>query len=78
MNTTRKTLTTRYGKLSAQAEAIHQVAGPLRDRRDALKQQHAAELAGQNAEIRKAEQGLFDIEQERAQIAIALGGRVLG
>jgi hypothetical protein len=78
MNTTRKTLTTRYGKITAQADAIQQVATPLRERRDALKQRHAAELASLNADIRKAEQGLFDIEQERAQIAIALGGRVLG
>ena len=76
MNLSPETLRKRFHELTARAEKIRAKADPLRGKRDALLGKHGAEIDPLNAKIRKAEDGLFEIEQERAMIARALAGKV--
>jgi hypothetical protein len=50
-------------------------AGPLREERDAFVQGNAAKEARMNAAIARAEDGLFELDQEAAMIARALNGK---
>jgi uncharacterized protein (DUF3084 family) len=66
----------RFHDLTAKAAKIRAKADPLREARDEVAARHAKEIAAHNKKVRAAEDGLFDIEQERAMLARALGGRV--
>lgn len=66
----------RFHDLTAKAVAVRAKADPIRAKRDNMQVRHAKEAAKANTEVAKAEKGLFEIEQERAMIARALGGRV--
>ena len=69
-------LRARFAELAKQYEAKAAPRDKLRAERDA---RHAkltqAELAKYDDKIRKANEGLFDIEMERAAVARALGGK---
>jgi hypothetical protein len=68
-------LRARFAALTEQREAVTAASEPLRARRDAIAAQATADLAALDVEIRAAEAGLFELDQERAMIARALGGR---
>jgi hypothetical protein len=76
MNYDPETMRARFHDLTAQAVKIRARADPLRDARDTLIKRHANEIDSHNKKVRAAEKGLFEIEQERAMLARALGGRV--
>lgn len=65
----------RFADLSEQAAAIRVKVEPLREKRDAFVNKAREDEALLNDEIRKAETGLFEIEQERSMIVRALGGK---
>lgn len=69
------TLRKRFHELNARRDAILAVAMPLRAARDAFSAEADAKLAAMKADILKAEAGLFEIDQERAVISRALGGK---
>jgi hypothetical protein len=62
----------RFHELTARMEKARSISGPIRTRRDALAAKHAAEVGKLNAKIREAEDGLYELEMERAMIARAL------
>lgn len=69
----------RFQDLTAQREAILSVSTPLREARDAevnaLLEEARSKRAAADEAIRAAEQGLFEIDQERANIVRALKGQ---
>lgn len=65
----------RFWQLTREAEAVRAAAGPKRAARDAQVAEHEAALAALNAEIKALEAPLYQMEQERAFIARALGGQ---
>ncbi len=65
----------RFHELGAKREAIKAASNPLRAKRDAYAAESDATLRAMDDQIREAERGLFEIEQERAIIARALGGK---
>ncbi|MGE0154813.1 MAG: hypothetical protein AB7R90_19505 [Reyranellaceae bacterium] len=70
----------RLAELDAEAAAIEKQAAPLRRQRAALREKMApleAEERALVAHYREIEKPLFDIDQERAIIARALGGKAL-
>lgn len=69
------TMRKRFAELGAKREAILAQARPLREARDAFAAETDAKLKAMAAEIKKAEAGLFEIEQERAIISRALSGK---
>ena len=68
-------LRTRFAELGEQRSEILAASGPLRDQRDAIAREAQASMAALDAKIRAAEDGLFDIDQQRALISRALGGK---
>jgi uncharacterized coiled-coil DUF342 family protein len=68
-------LRARFAELSEKRDRIRAKADPLREERDSFVQANAAKEAAMNAAIRKAEEGLFELDQEAATIARALGGK---
>ena len=70
-----KKLRARFAKLTADHDAIRRKADPLRADYDDLVQRNRKAEDAAAAKVKKAEAGLYDIEQERAAIARALGGR---
>lgn len=66
----------RFHELTTKAAAIRAKADPARADRDRLAAKHGKELETANRKVRTAEKGLFDIEQERAMLVRALGGRM--
>ena len=66
----------RFHSLTAKAMAIRAKSDPIRKKRDATSANHAKIIGEMNKKLRDAEDGLYEIEQERAMIARALGGRV--
>ena len=68
-------LRARFAELGEQREAVLAVSTPLREDRDAIAQTAAARIATLDEAIMSVESGLFDVDQERAMIARALGGR---
>lgn len=73
-----ETLRARFHELTAQHDEIRAKSDPLRAKRDALSQKHALEEKALNDRIKEVEAGLFEIEQERAALARALGGKTSG
>lgn len=73
---TRYEMEARFWELKRRRDEKREKADPIRARRDKLSIKHAKEIEKANAEVRTAEKGLFDIEQELAMIARALGGKV--
>lgn len=69
------TLRARFAELGATRDAILAVSAPLREARDACVNEARATETTLNAGIAEVEDGLFAIDQERAMIARALGGR---
>lgn len=67
----------RRDEIEAKVAKIRDKSGPLRLKRDKHVQAAAKREDEMNAEIAKAEKGLFDLEQERAFLARALGARTL-
>lgn len=70
-----KNMKARFAELTAQRDKIMSASAPLRTRRDEVQAQLDAAIQPLNAEIKKIEAGLYGIEQERAIIARALGGK---
>jgi len=68
----------RFQDLAAKREKILAAATPLRESRDAKIQKHTKEVETANKAIQTAEKGLYDIDQERAMIARALGHKGVG
>ena len=70
-----KSMKARFAELTTQREKIMSASAPLRSRRDEVQAQLDAAIQPLNAEIKKIEIGLYGIDQERAIIARALGGK---
>lgn len=68
-------LRARFADRGTDRDAALAVSAPLRAERDALVASTADRVAALDVRIAEAEAGLFDIDQERALIARALGGR---
>jgi len=68
----------RFAELAGLAADKRARAAPLRRERDDFVQSNSAKEARMNAAIAKAEAGLFELDQEAAMIARALGGRTGG
>lgn len=73
MNLDRDKLKKRFHELTAKAAAIRAKSDPVRAARDKLVAKHAKEEAAANKKVKDVEEGLFEIEQERAMIARAVG-----
>jgi predicted nucleic acid-binding Zn-ribbon protein len=67
----------RFEEVERKVAKIREKSTPLREARDKHVQKAAAREAEMNAEILKVEKDLFELEQERAFLARALGARVL-
>ena len=65
----------RFKANRAEREAILAKSGPLRATRDQLDQEHRAKINGLDAEIKAAEAGLFDLDNEAGALVRALGGK---
>jgi predicted nucleic acid-binding Zn-ribbon protein len=65
----------RFWELTQKAEKMRAKSGPLRDQHDDLIRSQAKARKTLEDKISTAEKGLFDIEQERAALARALGGQ---
>lgn len=63
-----------FDTLSKIVEQTQAISGPLREKRDEIVRAHRAEEEALNAEIKKAEEGLFSAMQERAMWARQLAG----
>lgn len=72
-----KNLQTRMAEVKEEIAAIMAKAGPLREARDAWSAEADRKRQEMNAEIKAVEAGLFDLRQEEAMIAKALGGKSL-
>lgn len=70
---TKEAMCARFDELNTQVEAIKAVTEPLRAKRDEIVQAHDREANALNAEIKAAEEGLFELEMERAALARAVG-----
>ena len=65
----------RFAELTDKAAGIRKVSDPLRAKRDAHVQKAREGEDKMNADIKAAEKGLFEIEQERGMIVRALDGK---
>lgn len=65
----------RFAALGEAREAALVVSTPLREERDVITQECQQRIAVLDGGIAEAEADLFDLDQERALIARALGGR---
>jgi predicted nucleic acid-binding Zn-ribbon protein len=65
----------RFWELTQKAEKMRAKSGPLREQHDDLIRSQAKARKTLEDKISTAEKGLFDIEQERAALARALGGQ---
>jgi uncharacterized coiled-coil DUF342 family protein len=70
-----KALRDRFAELGTERVAIVAESGPLRDERDELIKSCDEKTKVLSTQIANIEAGLFDIDQERALIARALGGQ---
>lgn len=75
MDLTPENLRARFAELGEQRDAMLVASGPLREQRDEIAREAQAQIADLDTEIRAAELGMFDLDQERALIARALGGK---
>jgi len=71
---TKEELQARFHALTAESNAIRARSMPLRERRDKIVRAAREKEEALNDEIREAEAGLFEIDQERAVIVRALKG----
>jgi hypothetical protein len=69
-----ETMKKRFHELKAEHDKLRAKADPVRAKRDELAVKQAKEMAIENAKVRKAEAGLFEIEQEMAALVRAVGG----
>jgi hypothetical protein len=65
----------RFHELSTKRESILAVSAPLRAKRDEAVAVYESVARPLEAQIKEAEAGLYEIEQERAVIARALNGK---
>lgn len=65
----------RFHALGYKREEIKKVSDPIRAKRDKFVQDARAKEMKLNAELREAEQGLYELDQERAILARALLGQ---
>ncbi len=70
-----ESLRARFALLGEQRDGMIAMSAPLRDQRDAIARDAQAEIKALDEQIENAEAGLFDLDQERALIARALGGK---
>jgi uncharacterized coiled-coil DUF342 family protein len=75
MDMTPEALRARFAELGEQRDSILGQSTPLREQRDEVSVNAQTQMEALDDEIRAAEAGLFDIDQERGLIARALGGR---
>lgn len=75
MDLTPENLRARFAELGEQRAAMLTASGPLREQRDEIARALQAQIADIDTQIRAAELGMFDLDQERALIARALGGK---
>lgn len=68
-------LRARFAELGEQREGMLATSAPLREQRDTIARAAQEQIAALDVQIRDAEDGLFDIDQERGLIARALGGK---
>jgi hypothetical protein len=68
-------LRARFAELGETRTAALAVSTPLREERDGIAVDSAKKIADLDVQICEAELGLFELDQERALIARALGGR---
>lgn len=64
----------RFHELKAQRDEQRARVDPIRAERDKLVAKQLKELAVHDAKVRKAEEGLFDIEMEMGMLVRAVGG----
>lgn len=65
----------RFKELQKEREDILKVSMPLREERDRVQNEAGDRVRGMNSRIKEVEAKLFDIDQESAALARALGGR---
>ncbi|WP_267396194.1 MULTISPECIES: hypothetical protein [unclassified Sphingomonas] len=78
MDLTPENLRARFAELGEQRDAMLVASGPLREQRDEIARDSQTRIAELDTQIRAAELGMFDLDQERALIARALGGKTGG
>jgi hypothetical protein len=64
----------RFWELKAKRDIKRGKADPIRAARDKVVRRHAKELGTHDAKVRKAEDGLYEIEREMAMLVRAVGG----
>jgi predicted nucleic acid-binding Zn-ribbon protein len=64
-----------FHDLGARKQEIHDAAEPLRAERDRISQEADRKLKELSQQIKEAEKDLFEIDQQRAALCRALGGR---
>lgn len=72
---TRDALRARFNELGMDRAAILATSTPLREQRDKLVRDVTTQAATLEAQVKTIEAPLFDLDQERAMLARALGGR---
>lgn len=65
----------RFREVAAAKAAIHAASDPIRVERDALVAAHEATRKALDVRLKKAEDGLFELDQELAMLSRALGGK---
>lgn len=71
----KKSMRERFAELTEKRATILAIATPLRDKLDKQAQKAREAEEAIRDDIAKAEKGLFEIDQERAMISRALGGK---
>lgn len=69
-------LNKRHAEINKKREAILAKSTPLREKRDEMVAKHLAARETADAAITDAEDGLYELDQERAMIVRALGTRL--
>jgi predicted nucleic acid-binding Zn-ribbon protein len=64
-----------FHDLGARKQEIHDTSEPLRAERDKISQEADRKLKELSQQIKEAEKDLFEIDQQRAALCRALGGR---
>ena len=75
MDFTPETLRKRFHELCDQRDQIRQKAQPVRDEYDAISQKRDLELNPLRIKLKEIEAPLYNLDQEIATIARALGGK---
>ena len=64
-----------FADLTSKRDAILKKSAPLRTKRDKFANEARAKELAMNAEIKKVEEGLVDIDRQRSRIVRLLGGK---